>query len=390
MALDNDFFAEFPPVSKEEWLRQIAKDLKGRPLEELDWQVEGDLKVSPFAHADDFDMPPVPLYGEPNRWEICEEVFASDAVTANRQALEALEGGAEGLCFYLSTSPDAAFFEQLFDGVHLDFIGLHFAGPGVAQNPGTLLGHLERLSKQKNMQTQRLRGSLGYDPAASAGIVDWRYLVDLAGYAAEQFPEFKLVTVALDPSAASPLSLEGGAGGGVDTALALGLTHGNLYLQKLTERGLSTAQAAGTMQFSMTAGKSYFLEIAKIRAFKLLWLNVLKGWGAPLRQPVVEVRFQTGAYTDELYTNMIRATTMAMSAVLGGADRLTVLPYDAGREEQASYSPAFSRHIARNVQHLLKMESFFSEIPDPAAGSYYIERLTQQLAERAWAAFQQA
>lgn len=140
----------------------------------------------------------------------------------------------------------------------------------------------------------------------------------------------------------------------------------------------------------MTLGKSYFFEIAKIRAFKLLWLNVLKGWGAPLRHPVVETRFQAEAYTDELYTNMIRATTMAMSAVLGGADRLTVLPYDAGREHQASYSPAFSRHIARNVQHLLKMESFFSEIPDPAAGSYYIEQLTQQLAARAWTAFQKS
>ncbi|HRI60409.1 MAG TPA: methylmalonyl-CoA mutase family protein [Saprospiraceae bacterium] len=403
MALENNFLAEFPPVSKEEWLQQIAKDLKDRPLEELDWQVENDLKVSPFAHADDFALPPVPLYGEPNNWEICEEVFATDAVAANRQALEALEGGAESLCFYLSTPPDAAFFEQLFDGIHLDFIGLHFAGPGMAQNPGTVLGHLERLSKQKNIQTQRLRGSLGYDPAASAGIVDWRYLVDLARYAGERFPGFKLVTVGLDPTPSPSPTGRGDATTSafhstehataplpVGEGLGVGLTRGNLYLQKLTERGLSVAEAAGTIQFSMAVGKSYFLEIAKIRAFKLLWLNVLKGWGAPLRLPVMTVQFQTEAYTDDLYTNMIRATTMAMSAVLGGADRLTVLPYDAGREEQASYSPAFGRHIARNVQHLLKMESFFSETPDPAAGSYYIEQLTQQLAKRAWAAFQQA
>jgi methylmalonyl-CoA mutase len=168
----------------------------------------------------------------------------------------------------------------------------------------------------------------------------------------------------------------------------VGLTHGNLYLQKLTERGLSAEQAAGILQFSIPVGKSYFLEIAKIRAFRLLWLNILKAWDVPLDYPVTEARFQAESYTDELYSNMIRATTMAMSAVLGGADRLTVVPYDAGREEQAAYPQAFGRRIARNVQHLLKMESSFSEIPDPAAGSYYIEKLTQQLAERAWSAFQ--
>jgi len=165
----------------------------------------------------------------------------------------------------------------------------------------------------------------------------------------------------------------------------LGVKRGNLYLEKLTERGLSPAEAANTLQFSIALGKSYFLEIARIRAFKLLWLNVLKAWGAPLDYPAVEAHFQPEAYSDELHTNMIRATTMAMSAVLGGADRLTVLPYDAGREAQATYSQSFSRRIARNVQHLLKMESFFHEIPDAAAGSYYIEKLTQQLAEKAWA-----
>jgi methylmalonyl-CoA mutase len=165
------------------------------------------------------------------------------------------------------------------------------------------------------------------------------------------------------------------------------LTRGNLYLQKLTERGLSPADAASILHFSVSVGKSYFFEIARIRAFKLLWLNVLKAWNAPLNYPVLDARFQPEAYSDELYTNMIRATTMAMSAILGGADRLTVLPYDAGRASQATYSQSFSRRIARNVQHLLKMESSLHEIPDAAAGSFYIEKLTQQLAEKAWEGF---
>ncbi len=372
MTNNDDFFSEFPPVSKDEWLQQIAKDLKGKPLGELDWQVDGGLRVSPFVHADDFAEMPVPFSGEPKNWEICEEIDVADPVAANRQELEALEGGAEGLRFVFEKMPDLAVFEQLFAGVHLDFIGLHFAGAGVTENPGAILGNLERVAKQKDIPTENLRGSLGYDPAASAGIVDWRYLADLVEFGKEKFPQFRLVTVTIPPSA---------------DGLATGLKKGNLYVEKLTERGLSPAEAANTLQFSIALGKSYFLEIARIRAFKLLWLNVLKAWGAPLNYPTVEAHFQPEAYSDELHTNMIRATTMAMSAVLGGADRLTVLPYDAGREGQATYSQSFSRRIARNVQHLLKMESFFHEMPDAAVGSYYIEKLTGQLAEKAWAEF---
>jgi len=373
MTNNDDFFSEFPPVSKDEWLRQVAKDLKGRPLEELDWQVTDDLKMSPFVYADDFAELPVPFSDKSNSWEICEDVAATDPVAANRQALEALEGGAEGLRFVFEKSPDWTAFEQLLAGIHLDFIGLHFDGMGVTENPGAILGNLERLAKQKGIPTESLRGSLGFDPAASAGIVDWRYLVDLVEFGKEKFPQFRLVTVTIPPF----------VGG-----LTAGLKKGNLYLEKLTEHGLSPAEAANTLQFSVAIGKSYFLEIAKLRAFKLLWLNVLKAWDAPLNYPTVEARFQAGAYSDDLYTNMIRATTMAMSAVLGGADRLTVLPYDVGREAQATYSQTFSRRIARNVQHLLKMESFFNEIPDAAAGSHYIEKLTEQLAEKAWAEFQ--
>jgi methylmalonyl-CoA mutase len=240
------------------------------------------------------------------------------------------------------------------------------------QSPGAVLANLERIAKEKGIPTNSLRGSLAYNPAASAGIVDWRYLADLVEFAKEKFPHFKLVTVAIPPF----------VGG-----LAAGLKSGNLYLEKLISRGLSIVESAAAIQFSVSVNKSYFLEIARIRAFKLLWLNVLKAWGAPRNFPLVEARFQPEAYTDELYTNMIRATTMAMSVVLGGADRLTVLPYDAGREGQAIYPQQFSRRIARNVQQLLKMEGFFNEIPDAAAGSYYIEKLTRQLAERAWADF---
>lgn len=371
----DDFFSEFPAISKEEWLRQVAKDLKGKPIGELDWQAAEGIRVSPFAHADDFREPPQPLTHEPNRWEICESLNVTDPAAANRHALDALEGGAWALELCFDTPPDFDALTRLFDGIYLDFIGLHFVGPGVAHNPGALLGHLDRLARQRGIPAETLRGSLGYDPAQTAAASarplapDWRYLADLVEFAQQKFPQFQMLTV--------------GSSDGADTAADL-LRRANLYLEKLAERGILPTQAAATVQFLVKIGPSYFLEMAQLRACQMVWLNVQQAWGAVPKLPTVAVAFRPEAYTDDLYTNMIRATTMSMSAVLGGAVRLTVLPYDAGREAQAAYPQAFSRRIARNVQHLLKMESGFDQLADPAAGSYYIETLTRQLAEKMW------
>jgi len=366
-----NLFSEFPQVSKADWLRQITKDLKDKPLEELNWTMPNGLVVSPFVHADDFDKPPATLSEQPNTWEICEDIRVGDPAVANRQALDALEGGAEGLCFWLDRPLERTDFEQLLQGIHLDFIGLHFAGTAVSQNPGMVLGLLENLAQQSGLSCTQLKGSLAYDPVPVSKIVDWRYMADLLEYTRDRFPRFKIIKVGVVE----------------ETELSVLLRNANIYLQKLSERGIPIADIAQVMQFAVPLGKSYFVEIARLRALKLLWFNLLNAWKAPLQPPFIAVSFQTEAYSDDLYTNMIRATTMAMSAVQGGASRLTVLPYDAGREEVASYPQAFGRRIARNVQHLLKMESALDAVADPAAGSYYIETLTEQLAEKAWAEF---
>ena len=119
-----------------------------------------------------------------------------------------------------------------------------------------------------------------------------------------------------------------------------------------------------SFQFSLPIGKSYFVEIAKIRAFKILWANVLAAYEVQnVVAPTIEVHFSKTEMTDDTNTNMIHATTQAMSAVIGGVERLTVLPSD-------KKGSAFTKRIARNVQHLLKMESFMNRVHDPAAVSY--------------------
>ena len=374
---NKDLFSDFPPISKAEWLQKVAKDLKTKPLEDLEWEISEGLRISPFVHAEDFDSAPPALRGNEPSWEICENIRVEDAANANAQALEALTGGAESLELEFNSPPDWSIFELSLAGVQLDFIGLHFTGTGTMQNPANVFSHLLRLAKAKNIDTHALRGSVAYDPIRAGGIIDWRYLVDLLEFVQESFPLFKIISVEL---------LEH-----INPAVALGetLRKANEYLTKLNERGIAPEKAMQHIQFSVPIGKSYFLEIARIRALKLLWINVLKSWEAPLQYPAIRAHFQPEAYTDDLYTNMIRATSMSMSAVLGGATQLCVLPYDAQRSAAAVYPPAFGRRIARNVQHLMKMETDMVETNDPAAGSYYIENLTAVLAQKAWLAFAQ-
>jgi methylmalonyl-CoA mutase len=369
MPTSKELLSGFPEISKEAWLARIERDLKGKPMDALYWQLEDDLVVDPFGHPDDFAAPPAPLHARAG-WEITEFVEVTQADTANAQILDALRMGAESLHLHLAQLPALA---AALEGVHLGYIHLYIStSDWSALPPAQVLLHLRALEKDT------LRGALRYDPLGQSAYQDWPYLTELAQMAGKDFPAFRVVSVGL------PGEVQGAH---VTDDLAQLLYQGHRYLTQLTRHGLSAAEADAQLRFRISIGKSYFLEIARLRAFGLLWMNVQKAWGLPPQMPLLDVSFNTEGYTDELHTNMIRATTMAMSGVLGGAATLEVRPFDEGRRAQSPYPEAFSRRIARNVQHVLKMESFLDAVPDPAAGSYYIEKLTRQLADKAWARF---
>lgn len=370
------FLSTFPPTGKEAWLEQIKKDLKDRPLEELVWQAEPGLQVSPLVHTDDFKQAPQPLTASALNWEICEDILSDEPLSANNQALNALQGGAEGLCFHLGQMPGTTVLDQLFSGIHLDYIGLHFGGAAARQNPGALAGLLQAAFSRHGYAGASLRGSIHFNPfAGNPQLIDWRYAADYIAWCREQMPGF------------CPICLDLPESDDTATALATLLQNAATCLQQLKEKGAPAHALPLLIQVSISVGEKYFLEIAKIRALKILWINLLQTQSLPLSYPVLEARFRPSVYTGDLYTNMIRSSTMAMSAVIGGVNRMVVLPYEAGREAAASYPPAFGRRIARNVQHLLKMESHLDEISDAAAGSCYVETLTRQLAEKAWEKF---
>ncbi len=177
------------------------------------------------------------------------------------------------------------------------------------------------------------------------------------------------------------------SGSSIVQELAFSLAQGAEYLTQLTELGLSVDAIAQNIKFNLGIGNNYFMEIAKLRAARLLWSQIVKAY-----QPENEESAKLVAHSEtntfnktvyDPYVNMLRTQTEAMSAALGGADSISVLPFNAVFED----STEFSERIARNQQILLKEESHLDKIADPAAGSYYIETLTDSLAEQAWKLF---
>ena len=187
----------------------------------------------------------------------------------------------------------------------------------------------------------------------------------------------------LEPSG----TLFSNAGAGPVAELAYTLSLGNEYLAALTERGINAATAAGAMKFTFGIGPDFFPEIAKLRAARMLWAEIVKAWGPENEEAgKMHIHSVTGRWNKTLfdpYVNMLRTQTEAMSAVLGGAESITVEPFDTVFRSADN----FSERIARNQQLLLMEEAHLDKVADPGAGSYYIEELTAMTAREAWNLF---
>lgn len=380
MSSKTHLFEAFDPVSKAEWLAKIERDLKGKSLSDLQFQLEEDLTIEPFYHPDDFteNYAPIATIKSSNTWQIGEYIEAHDVKIASAQALEALNGGANALLFKLYHELSAEELTQLLAGIQLEYISTNFGQYFPGKNPSVLLERFYNYLKVNNINPAAIHGSIDFD-----AILDWveppfGELAEAVQFCAQEMPHFRLIEVDARRlhSGVERTSME----------LAYTIAKGSEYLSQLSDFNISPAVANRHLQFAISISPSYFVEIAKIRALQLLWANILTAYKAPIEMPLLEVHFAPESQDNNPNTNMIRAATQALSAVIGGADRLYILPANAALGEESS---AFSRRIARNVQHLLQLESHTDKVIDPAAGSYYIEKLTDKLAEQAWAKFQE-
>lgn len=383
---NQNLFSEFAPVSKADWLARIEKDLKGRPISELTWELPP-LGIDPFAHADDFSELPESLsHTTSNIWEIGEdiEIINSDFKVANKQALIALMGGANAINFILDNYPFENQLITLIENIELEFISIHFTEKTNGANPLNFLKTLHSTAINQDKNTQILRGSVAYNFSSNEKN-NGKETAKLLQWTSQNLPQFKIISINAGQF------FKGSEN--VVEELTETLIDANNCINLLKNKGLDIENINHFIKFNFNIGISYFIEIAKLRAFQLLWANVLDAHSLNISTnsdskklaPTIHAYISPETQVEDVHTNKIRATTQAMSAVLGGVDMLTIAPSDALNAESSD----FSRRIARNVQHLLQMESYLDKVADPAAGSFYIEKLTNQIAETVWQRFQE-
>lgn len=363
-------FSEFSSKTKAEWLAKVEKDLKGKPMGGLNWALTEELNFSPFAHAEDLKKLPNPIVEnrESNAWEMGVFIKVADFKIANEEALNALENGANALCFELEKTPNRTELTTLLKDIQHEWITTHFK----INQPSweRLTASFINILAEKGQNAAKVACSFCFE---GNDIVDFKQFKETL----TALPKGRFLTINALPFYQGKEK--------VVAELAQTITAANQVLIQLNNAGIDLKTAHSTIQFSMVLSDSYFLNIAKIRALKLLWQQVLQAWDETMTaDSPIEIHLTTATQTEDENYNKIKATTQAMSAVIGGANRLYIYASDEFKDEKGT---AFGQRIALNIQHLLQLESYLDRVVDAGAGSYYIENMTEVLAEKAWGKF---
>ncbi|MGW7729338.1 methylmalonyl-CoA mutase subunit beta [Streptomyces canus] len=387
--------AEFPDANLEQWhglvagvLRKSGKEVSGTAAEDaLSTALEDGLRTRPLYTAHDAAPDPgFPGFSPFVRGARAEgnttggwDVRQRHAVADNTAVLTDLENGVTSLWLVAGKGGiPVTSLGKVLDGVYLDLAPVALdAGSQVNSAAQELL----RLYDERGIDRKAARGSLGADPlgheARTGEVSDFAPVVPLARRCAEEYPGLRALTVDALPYHE--------AGGSAAQELGASIATGVAYLRELTEAGLSVEQACAQLEFRYAATADQFLTIAKLRAARRLWARVAEVCGAPgagaqAQHAVVSPVMMTRR---DPWVNMLRATIATLAAGVGGADAVTVLPFD----HALGLPDAFARRIARNTSTILVEESHLSRVIDPAGGSWYVERLTDELAEAAWRFF---
>lgn len=365
-------FKEFKKSSKKEWLTKVEKDLKGKPIEGLNWNINEKFVVSPFSHADDLDELAKPLLSKKNSndWEKGVRIIVKNVKTANKEALFLLEKGANALGFELVQKLNKKELRILLQGIELEWISTHFilhqkSWKGTVQNFISILSEKQFDPKKVNSTFQFHDGTT-IPPSEYSDIIKY----------SENLPLSIFLTINARPFYQGTEMV-------VDE-LVMTLQKVNNYLEKWNDKGLDIKDFISKIQFSIQLNDAYFLNIAKIRALKILWNLLVKSWKGTLRPNfIIETHLTTTTHTEDENYNKIKATTQAMSAVIAGTNRLYIYPSKIKKDALND------QRIGLNIQHLMQLEGYLDKVQDPAAGSYYIEKLTDDLAEAAWEKFKE-
>jgi len=403
-------FTDFPPVSTEEWMEVITKDLKGADFQKrLVWKTNEGFNVNPFYRAENIEgflsagnlpgqFPYVRSTRKDNVWYVRQDIDVKDYAEANKKALLLLEKGVTSLGFHLpKNNLSAENLELLLKDIAPDKVELNFK---------TCISKTHELARlvvayitSQNLDLLKCFGSIEYDPfrkILKKGVDVPNWMDDAADMVkiTAPLPRYRSISITGN--------LLNDAGAYSYQELGFSLSYGNQLLSALIGKGLAPSLVAKKIKFELGVGPNYFMEIAKFRAGRWLWAEVVNAYKPPC-PPYIEcentaadgtclcaakmnIHASTSRFNQSLYdpyVNLLRTQTEAMSATIGAVDSLTVRPFDEAFETPTE----FAERIAVNQQLLLKEEAHFDKVTDPSSGSYYIETLTVSLAEQAWKLF---
>jgi len=418
-----DILNDFPANTHADWLAAVEKELKGKPFDKtlVKKSYEG-IDIQPMYFMHDLEgLPQVDsMPGEApylrgarasghrvNAWNIAQEITLADPEEFNRAAQYDLTRGQNSLNIVLDLAtlngldPDQAPAEMVGKGgvslATLSDIKTALAGIDLTAHPFRLtcgaLGIapaalVAALAEEQGLLLAELKGSLVVDPLGALTIAgkltcslttSYDRMAQLTRWAMVQAPELRTIAVGTDGYRNS--------GGNAVQDIAYALATGVAYIRALLERGLGINDIAKRMSFEFAIGNDFFMEIAKFRAARLAWAQVVESFGGDAEAQKMHIHARTATWNKtevDPWVNMLRVSTEAFSGIAGGVDSLHVSPFD----EIFRTPNEFSRRIARNVHIVLKEEGHFDKVADPAGGCWYVEKITAQLAEKAWKLFQ--
>jgi len=362
--MKHSLFSEFDPISSKQWKQKIQFELKGEDYNDnLIWDSPENIKVKPFYNQDDLPKN-LPINPTANGFKICQNIFVFDLEKSIERALESISRGAESIIFTIEN--ENIDVTKLLEKLPLETCEIYFNLDFISVN---YISKIETIAKSRNAKIYCNLDPIGQ--LAKEG--NWFKTEEK-----DNFETLNLISKQVKQSSTISInsSLYQNAGANRVQELAYSLAHANEYLNRISIINQPIV-------FKISVGTNYFFEIAKLRAYRMLFDCIAKEYHPNLECHLVVTPTRRNKTIYDYNVNMLRNTTECMSAIIGGADAIANLPYDALYHKDNE----FGDRIARNQLLILKNESYFDKVNNPADGTYYIESLTLQLAEKALVLF---
>ena len=356
-------FSDFSGISSKQWKQQLQFELRGEDYNDvLVWNSPEDIKVKPFYHADE-NVTNFSIATKASDFKICQNIFVFDVEKSILKTNDSLVRGAESICYHIEN--EEIDIEKLLDNPNLKGVAVHLDLNFISAN------FITKIEKAANRIESKI--FLNLDPIGHlAKDGNWMKTENK-----DNFESLNKLSN-LNPTISIDASLYQNAGANIVQQLAYAMAHANEYFNNLKNPGK-------TIVFKLAVGSNYFFEIAKFRALRLLFQTISSEYQPGFECYILATPSKRNKTIYDYNTNLLRTTTETTSAILGGADAIANLAYDAIYHKDNE----FGDRLARNQLLILKHESYLNQVNNPADGSYYIESLTQQLAEKALILFKE-